>query len=76
MTHLNYSFRNLIKTFQFQKELLKTEMNHDEIYEDTWRDKKHERIVYGKNDVFCTAFSYATYCRAMEEITGFSKKGG
>ena len=27
-----------------------------------------------KNDVFCTAFSYARYCMAMQEIRGFSIK--
>ena len=31
MTHLNYSLKNLGKTFKLPKELLKTEMNHDEI---------------------------------------------
>ena len=27
-----------------------------------------------KNDVLCNAFSYARYFKALEEITGFSKK--
>ena len=30
MTHLNYSLKKLGKTFKLPKELLKTEMNHDE----------------------------------------------
>ena len=30
MTHLYYSFKKLGKTFKLQKELFKTEMNHDE----------------------------------------------
>ena len=30
---------------------------------------------YVKNDVFCTAFSYARYSKAKEEITGFGMKG-
>ena len=34
MTCLNYSLEKLGKTFKLQKELLKTEMNHDEIYAD------------------------------------------
>ena len=38
MTHLNYSLEKLGKTFKLQKELLKTEMNHDEVYSDTWKD--------------------------------------
>ena len=31
MTHLNYSFNKLGKTFKLQKELLKTEMDLDEV---------------------------------------------
>ena len=31
MTHLNYSLKKLGKTFKLQKELLKTEMDHDEV---------------------------------------------
>ena len=31
-------------------------------------------MPYVKNDVLCTAFSYARYIKAMEEITGFSMK--
>ena len=40
MPHLNYSFKKLGKTFKLQKELLKTEMNHDKLYSDTWKDEK------------------------------------
>ena len=76
MTHLNYSLKNLGKTFKLQKELLKTEMNHDEVYSDTWKDKKHEWLDYVKNDVLCTGFSYARNSKAMEEITGFGMKDG
>ena len=49
-------------------------MNHDEIDENNWRDKKDEWLPYVKNDVLCTAYSYARYCGATQEITGFSKK--
>ena len=49
-------------------------MNHDEIYSDTWRDRKSEWLDYVKNDVLCTAFSYARYTKAMDEITGFGMK--
>ena len=31
MTYLNFSFKKLGKIFKLQKELLKTEMNHDEV---------------------------------------------
>ena len=61
-------------SIKLQKELLKTEMNHDEVYPDTWKDKKDEWLDYVKNDVLCTAFSYARYSKAMKEITGFGMK--
>ena len=40
MTHLNYSLKKLGKTFKLPKELLKTEMNHDDIDGDSYKDKK------------------------------------
>ena len=49
-------------------------MNHDEVYSDTWRDQKDEWVDYIKNDIICSAFSYARYSKAMEEITGFGMK--
>ena len=36
--------------------------------------KKIEWLDYIKNDVLCTAFSYARYSKAMEDFTGFSMK--
>ena len=57
---------------KLQKELLKTEMNHDEIGGKNYKDKKDEWLDYVKQDVLCTAFSYARYCKTMEEITGFA----
>ena len=74
MTHLNYSLKKLGKTFKLPKELLKTEKNHDEIDENSWRDKKDEWLPYVRNDVLCTAYSNARYNKCMEEITGFSMK--
>ena len=74
MTHLNYTLKKLGKTFELPKELLKTEMNHDEITADNYKDKKDIWLPYVKNDVLCTAYSYARYIKAMEEITGFSMK--
>ena len=74
MTHSNYSLIKLGKTFKLHKELLKTEMNHDEVDYNNYKDKKYEWLVFVKNDVLCTAFSYARYCKAMGEITGFSIK--
>ena len=74
MTHLNCSLENLGKFFNLQKELLKTEMNHDENDYNNSTDKKDEWLDFVKQDVLCTVFSYARYCEAMEEIAGFSKK--
>ena len=74
MTHLNYSLKKLGKTFKLQKELLKTEMNHEQTDETIWRDKKDEWVDYLKKDVLCNAFSYARYSKAMEQISGFSMK--
>ena len=74
MTHLNYSLKKLGKTFKLPKELLKTEMNHDDIDVDNYKNKKDIWLPYVKNDVLCTAYSYARYIKAMEKITGFSMK--
>ena len=74
MTHLYYSLKKLGKTFKLPKELLKTEMNHDDIDGDNYKDKKDIWLPYVKNDVLCTAYSYARYIKAMEERTGFSMK--
>ena len=49
-------------------------MNHDGIDKNNWKDKKDEWLPYVKNNVLCTAYSYARYIQAMEEITGFSMK--
>ena len=74
MTHLNYSLKKLGPTFKLPKELIKTEMNHDEITGDNYKNKKNIWLPYVKNDVLCTSYSYARYIKAMEEITGFSMK--
>ena len=74
MTPLNYSLKKLGRTFKLPKELLKTEINHDDIDGDNYKDKKDIWLPYVKNDVLCTAYSYARYIEAMKEITGFSMK--
>ena len=74
VTHLNYSLKKIRTTFRLPKELLKTEMNHDDIDGDNYKDKKDIWLPYVKNDVLCTAYSYARYIKAMEEITRFSMK--
>ena len=37
-------------------------------------NKKYEWLSFVKNDVLGTAFSYARYCKAMEDFAGFSIK--
>ena len=74
MTHLNYSLKKLGKTFELPKELLKTEIDHNDIDGNNYKDKKDIWLPYVKNDVLCTAYSYARYIGAMKEITGFSMK--
>ena len=74
MTHLSSSLKNLGKTFKLQKELLKTEMNHDETDEIIYMNNEDEWLPYVKIYVSCTAVSYARYSKAMEDITGFSMK--
>ena len=49
-------------------------MNKDDVYSDTWREKQSEWSDYGKKDLLCTAFSYARYTKAIENINGFSIK--
>ena len=74
MAHLHYSLEKLVKILKFQKEFFKIEMNHNEVYTDTWEDKKSEWLDYVENDVLCTIFSDAGYCKPMVKITGFSMK--
>ena len=61
-------------TFKLQEELLKSEMNHDKVDGDKYKDKKGEWLPYVNQVVLCTAFSYARYCKTKEEITNFSMK--
>ena len=42
ITHWNYSLIVLGRTFKLQKENLKTEMNHDEVNVDNWKEKNYE----------------------------------
>ena len=67
-------FKKIGKKFRLQKEILKTEVIHDEIDGNNYKDKKDVWLPYVKNDVLCTAFTYARYSKAMEKIAGFSMK--
>ena len=54
--------------------LLKQEMEHDEIFEDTWEARENEWLPYVKSDVLSTIFCYARYIKGMEVSTVFSMK--
>ena len=49
-------------------------MEHDEIDGNNYNDEKKFWLNYVKQDVLCTGFSYARYCKPMQEITGFLTK--
>ena len=62
------------ESYKLQTSLLKQELDHDEIYEDTWEARENEWLPYVKNDVLSTAFCYARYTMGMEELTNFGVK--
>ena len=59
MTHSTFSVKTLGRTSKLQKERLKIEMSHDEVYADTWKEKISIWLEFVENDVLCTAFAYA-----------------
>ena len=67
-------FKKIGRSYKVQPCLLKQESEHDEIYEDNWEAKEDEWLLYPKNDVLSTAFSYARYAKCMEELTRFGMK--
>ena len=66
--------KNIDISYKLQQSLLEKELELNEIYEDTWEEKKSEGISYLKNDVLSTAFSYARYAKGKEEFTRFVMK--
>ena len=72
--HINQSLKKKCGSYKLQKSLLKQELEHDKIYEDTWEEKENEWLPYVKNDVLSTAFCYARYTMGMEELTEFGVK--
>ena len=72
--HINKSLRKIGESYKLQESLLKKELEHDDIYEDTWEEKENEWLPYVKNDVLSTAFCYARYTMGMEELTEFGMK--
>ena len=61
-------------SYKIQPPLLKQELEHVEIYEDTWEDEEDEWLLYVKNDVLSTAFCYARHTIGKEELTKISMK--
>ena len=66
--------RKIGESYKLQESLIQKELEHDEIYEDTWEAKENEWLLYVKNDVLSTVFCYASYTMGMEELTGFGMK--
>ena len=66
--------KKIRERYKVQPSLLKQEMEHNEIYEDTWEEKENNWFPYVKNDVLLTAFCYARYTMVMEECTNFGMK--
>ena len=54
--HIDFYLNKTGIKYILQPTLLKLEMDHDDIYEDTWKDKK-EWLPYLKDDLLSTAFS-------------------
>ena len=46
MTQLNYSFKKIGKTFQLQKEILKTEMDHDGVDYNNYKKKMTGYLMF------------------------------
>ena len=72
--HINQKLRKIGESYKLQESLLKKELEHDEIFEDTWEARENEWLPYVKNDVLSTAFCYARYTMGMEELTKFGMK--
>ena len=74
LLHIKDSLKNIGKSYKLQPCFLKQELEHNEIFEDNWEVKENEWLPYLKNYVLSTAFSYASYSKRMEELTGFGMK--
>ena len=72
--HINQKLRKIGESYKLQESLLKKELEHDEIYEDTWEEKENEWLPYVRNDVLSTAFCYGRYTIGMEQLTEFGMK--
>ena len=64
--HLGNSLKKVGESYKLQAILMKQEIDHDEIYEDTCEEKENEWLGYVKNDVLSTVFCYARYTKGLE----------
>ena len=74
MNHMKSSLRILGETYKLQTSLKKQEMDHNEIYEDTWESERSEWEPYWKMNILSLAFIYARYSMNVFSITGFGMK--
>ena len=65
--HNNKSLKKIGESYKLQPSLLIQEMEHDEIYEDTWEAKENGWLPYVKKELFLTAFCCARYTMGIEE---------
>ena len=71
MTHLIFSLKKLGKIFKLQKELLKTEMNHDEIDKNNWRDKKTNGLIMLKTTFYVLLFLMRGFLKQWKILPDF-----
>ena len=69
--HISERLKKIGESYKLQSCSLKQELEHDEIYEDTWKAREHEWLPFVKNDVLSTTFCYARYTMGMEELNLF-----
>ena len=72
--HMKSSLRKLGETYKLQTEVLKQEIDHTEIYEDTWESQRDIWEPYLRMDILTLAIIYARYSLSMKEISGFGMK--
>ena len=49
--HINKSLKKIGESYKLLESLLKKELEHDELFEDTWEARENEWLPYLKNDV-------------------------
>ena len=62
------------KSYILQQFVIKQEMDHNEVYEETWENKKKKWLPYLKDDMLSTVFSNAKSSKGMQEKTEFGMK--